>query len=155
MSHSEQDAESLDRRSLMKVATGGLLAGVVLAAAPQFSGDTEAASVPNNFRAVVHITRLENFPYAFSSLETIAKEYKKATGRLIVDGDAVKGLNDDDILGQIQTANDAGAEIYAASDALSINGIDPSSLPKYINSGDPGVIAVVEAQSKQYYYFAL
>ena len=155
MSHGKLDDESLDRRSLMKVAAGGLVAGGLLATAPRFSGEVEAASVPSNFRAVVHITRLENFPYAFSSLETIAKNYKKATGRLIVDGDAVKGLTADDILGQIEAANDAGAEIYAASDALSINGIDPSSLPKFVNSGDPGVIAVVDAQIKNYHYLAL
>jgi len=155
VSHLEQDDESIDRRALMKVAAGGLLAGGMLAAAPRISGGVEAADVPNNFRAVVHITHQENFPYAFSTLEIIAKNYKKATGRLILDGDAVKGLTDDDILGQIKTASDAGAEIYAASDALSINGIDPSSLPKYVNSSDPGVIAVVDAQLKKYHYLAL
>jgi intracellular sulfur oxidation DsrE/DsrF family protein len=111
-----------------------------------------AQSVPNNFRSVVHITRQEDFVYAFSSLDTIARHYKKATGRLIVDGDAVKGLTDDDILGQLKSANDAGAEIVAASDALSINGIDPSTLPDYVNTDNPGLIAVVEAQTKGYQY---
>ena len=123
--------------------------------APWSSSDVEAAFVPNDFRAVVHITRQEDFPYAFSSLDTIAQHYKKATGRLIVDGDAVKGLTDEDTLGQIKSANDAGAEIVAASDALSINGIDPASLPDYVDSDNSGVIAVVDAQTKGFQYYKL
>ena len=111
--------------------------------------------MPNNFRAVVHITRQEDFTYAFSSLDTIAQHYKKATGRLIIDGDAVKGLTDDDILAQLKSADDAGAEIVAANDALSVNGIDPDSLPDYVNTDNPGVIAVVDAQVKGYHYYKL
>lgn len=150
----ELDDSSLDRRSLMKVATGGLIVGGLVATL----GDThraEAAFVPNNFRAAVHITRQEDLPYAFSSLDTIAQHYKKATGRLIFDGDAVKSLTDDNVLAQVKSANDAGAEIVAANDALSINGIDPSSLPDYINTDNPGVIAVVDAQVKGYHYYKL
>ena len=155
MSQLELDDESLDRRALLKAAAGGLAVGGLLVSAPWTSGDAEAAFVPNNFRAVVHITRQEDFPYAFSSLDTIAQHYKKATGRLIVDGDAVKGLTDDDTLGQIKSANDAGAEIVAASDALNINEIDPASLPDYVNSDNSGVIAVVDAQVKGYHYYKL
>jgi intracellular sulfur oxidation DsrE/DsrF family protein len=151
----EPTEESLDRRALIKIAAGGLAAGGLLAEAAQRPVGVVAAFVPNNFRAVVHITRQEDFAYAFSSLDTIAQHYKKASGRLILDGDAVKGLTDDDILGQLKSAKDAGAEIVAASDALSINGIDPSSLPSYVKSDNPGVIAVVDAQVKGYHYYKL
>ena len=40
-----------------------------------------------------------------------------------------------------------------ASDALAANGIDPTSLPDYINSENPGVIAVLESQSTGYLYY--
>jgi intracellular sulfur oxidation DsrE/DsrF family protein len=73
----------------------------------------------------------------------------------VIDGDAVKALTDDDILGQIKSANDAGAEIVAANDALSINGIDSDSLPDYIDTGNPGIIAVVDAQTKGFQYYKL
>ncbi len=155
MISNEQEEAALDRRALMKVAAGGLVAGGLITAAPWMAGEAEAAFVPNNFRAVVHVTRQEDFTYAFSSLDTIAQHYKKATGRFIIDGDAVKGLTDEDILGQLKSAKDAGAEIVAASDALSVNGIDPDSLPDYVDTDNPGVIAVVDAQVKGYHYYKL
>jgi intracellular sulfur oxidation DsrE/DsrF family protein len=155
LSNSEPVDEALDRRAMLKAAAGGFVAGGLLAAVSQRPLQAEAAFVPNNFRAVVHITRQEDFTYAFSSLDTIAQHYKKATGRLIIDGTAVMGLSNDDILGQIQSAKDAGAEIIAASDALSINGIDPSALPSYIKTDVQGVIAVVDAQVKGYHYMKL
>lgn len=156
MAHNELDDVAFDRRSLMKVAAGGIVVGSVIAANPWTTGEAEAAAfVPNNFRAVVHVTRQEDFTYAFSSLDTIAQHYSKAKGRLIIDGDAVKGLTDDDTLAQIKSAKDAGAEIVAANDALSVNGIDPSTLPDYVDSDNPGVIAVVDAQVKGYHYYKL
>lgn len=151
----ENDDDTLDRRALLKVAAGGLVAGGLLTAAPIGSSTVDAAMVPNNFRAAVHVTRQEDFQYALSSLDTIAQHYKKATGRLIIDGDAVKGLTDDGILGQLKSANDAGAEILAASDALGINNIDPSTLPDYLDASNPGVIAVVEAQVKGFHYYKI
>ena len=83
----------------------------------------------------------------------IAESYKKATGRLIIDGDAVNSLSDQGMLDQLKSANDADAEILAASDALEINGIDASSLPDYIDSSMPGLIAVLESETKGYHYF--
>ncbi len=151
----DQNDGALDRRSMMKVAAGGLLVGGLLAVAPRGSEEAEAADVPNNFRAVVHITRQEDFPYAFSSLDTIAQHYSKAKGLFLIDGAAVKGLTDSGILDQLKSANDAGAEIAVANDALSMNGIDPSSLPDYVNSDNPGIIFAVEAQVKGYHYYKL
>ena len=155
MISNDQDDGALDRRAMMKVAVGGLLVGGLLSAAPSFSHEAEAADVPNNFRAVVHITRQEDYASAFSSLDTIAQHYKKATGRLLIDGEAVKGLTDTGILDQLKSADDAGTEIVVANDALSTNGIDPDSLPDYVNSDNPGVIAAVEAQVKGYHYYKL
>jgi intracellular sulfur oxidation DsrE/DsrF family protein len=149
------DDDALDRRALMKVAAGGVAAASLIALSPLAGNTAQAAFLPNNFRAIVHVTRQEDFPYAFSSLDTIAQHYSKATGRLVIDGDAVKALTDDDILGQIKSANDAGAEIVAANDALSINGIDSDSLPDYIDTGNPGIIAVVDAQTKGFQYYKL
>jgi len=151
----DQNEGALDRRAMMKVAAGGLLVGGLLSIAPRATEDAEAADVPNNFRAVVHITRQEDFTYAFSSLDTIAQHYKKATGKFLIDGEAVKGLTDSGILDQLKSAHDAGAEIVVASDALSMNGIDPDSLPDYVNSDNPGVIAAVESQVKGYHYYKL
>ncbi len=155
MAHRDTSDGEFDRRALLRVAAVGVSAGGFLAVAPSFAGDAAADSVPNNFRAAIHVTRQEDFTYAFSALDTIAQHYKKATGHLIIDGDAVKSLTDDAVLTQLQNAKDSGAEIVAASDALSINGIDPSSLPDYIKSGDPGVIAVVDAQVKGFHYYKI
>jgi len=127
----------------------------MLVSTPWESNEVQAALVPNNFRVAVHVTRQEDFAYAFSSLDTIAKHYTKATAKLIVDGDGVKSLTDDGVLGQIDAANKAGAQIIAASDALSANGIDPTTLPSYIDTKNPGVIAVVEAQTTGFQYYKL
>ncbi len=155
MKHRKTELVAIDRRALMKVVAGGAVAGGLLASAPLVANEVHAATVPSNFRAAVHITRQEDFVYAFSSLDTIAKHYKKATGRLIVDGDAVKSLTDSDILGQIDAAKKAGAEIVVASDALSMNGIDPSTLPSYFDTKNSGVIAVMEAMTKEFNYYKL
>jgi intracellular sulfur oxidation DsrE/DsrF family protein len=140
---------------MVKAAIAGVSSGMVLPLLPRSSDGVEAASVPNNFRAIVHITRQEDFTYAFSSLAIIAQKYKKATGRLLIDGAAVTSLTDDDVLTQLKSASDAGAEILAASDALSINNIDPSSLPDFIEAKNPGVIAIVDAQINRYHYMKL
>ena len=153
MSHTRAGADSMDRRALMKVAAGGLVVGGILGAAPSSESRVEAAFVPNNFRATVHVTTQEAIPFALSSLHTIAENYSKATGRLIIDGNAVTSLSDQGFLDQLKNAKDAGAEIAAASDALQINGIDPASLPDYIDWSLPGIIAVLEADTKGYHYF--
>lgn len=152
VTHPETDGKALDRRSVIRAAVGGVAVGTLLPFVPETSTGVSAASVPNNFRAIIHVTRQDDFPYAFSSLATIAQSYKKATGRLLIDGDAVKSLTDETVLAQLESANDAGAEIAAASDALSINGLDPSSLPSYVDTKDPAVIAVVDAQINRYHY---
>lgn len=155
MSQFHHGNDSFDRRSLVKVAAAGVVASGLLAAAPMELRDVDAAFVPNNFHAVVHVTRQEDFPYAFSSLDTISQNYEKAKGRLVIDGDAVRGLSDAGLLDHIKAAKDNGAEIVAASDALTINGIDASTLPDYIDTGSTGVIAVVDAQVKGYHYYKL
>ncbi|MEZ4531473.1 MAG: hypothetical protein R2835_02240 [Thermomicrobiales bacterium] len=154
MTRLENDDAALARRALIKGAAGGLIAGGLIAGSME-TRLAEAAFVPNNFHVVVHVTRQEDLPYAFSSLDTVAQHYKKATARLVFDGDAVKALTDDDVLTQVQAAKDAGAEIVAASDALSINGIDASSLPDFVDTDNTGVIAVVDAQVKGFHYYKL
>jgi intracellular sulfur oxidation DsrE/DsrF family protein len=146
---------ALDRRSLIKLAGAGVAAATLLGASPNSMNEVSAAFVPNNFRACIHITSEDGFQYAFSALQTIADQYKKASGRLIIDGAAVKSLTSDDMIASLKSANDKGAEIQAASDALAINGIDPSTLPDFIDTKNPGVIAVVDSQVKGYHYYKL
>lgn len=150
---SNQEHERLDRRTLIKVAAGGVAATGLLAMAPEPSGAEPAALVPNNFRAAIHVTDEDSLQYAYSALETIAEHYKKADGQLIIDGSAVKVLATDDGLNNLKSAHDAGAEIVAANDALVIHGIDPKSLPDFINVDNPGVIAVIDAQVKGFHYY--
>jgi intracellular sulfur oxidation DsrE/DsrF family protein len=151
----EAAQNAIDRRSLLKVTGGALAAAAIYAAAPIASNEVAEAFVPNNFHACIHITREDDFQYAFSALQTISEQYKKATGRLIVDGGAVKSLTSDDMIASLKSANDKGAEIKAASDALAINGVDPTSLPDFIDAKNPGVIAVVDAQVKGFHYYKL
>ena len=145
--------ERLDRRTLMKVAAGSAVVGGLLVASPGHSGAAPSAMVPNNFRAAVHVTDENSMQYAYSALATISEHYSKAKGRLIIDGAAVKILATDDGLNNVKSVHDAGADIWVASDALAANGIDPTSLPDYINSENPGVIAVLESQSTGYLYY--
>lgn len=158
MSRSEEndpneERERLDRRTLIRVAAGGVAATGLLAAVPEPSGAAPAALVPNNFRAAIHVTDENSLQYAYSALETIAEHYKKADGQLIIDGAAVKILATDDGLNNVKSAHDAGADIVAANDALAIYGIDPKSLPDFINVDNPGVIAVIDAQVKGFHYY--
>jgi intracellular sulfur oxidation DsrE/DsrF family protein len=143
----------LDRRTLMKGAAGGALASGLLVAAPALTGAALPAAVPNNFRAAVHVTDESSLQYAYSALETISQHYSKAKGRLIIDGPAVKILTTEDGLNNVKSVHDAGADVWVANDALAINGIDPTSLPDFINSENPGVIAVLESQSTGYMYY--
>lgn len=145
----------LDRRSLVKTAVAGATAVGLAALAPSDTSATARAFVPNNFHAVIHVTNPDGMPYAFSALQTIADHYDKATGRLIIDGTAVAMLATEDGLASLETAEKAGAEIVAARDALQINGIDPDSLPDFIDADDPGIIAVVDAQVKGFHYYKL
>lgn len=146
---------AVDRRGLFKVAGGGLVAAGLLAAAPLATGEIAEAFVPNNFRACIHVTREEDFQYAFSALETISEHYSKASGLLIIDGAAVKSLASDDMITSLTSAHDNGADIAAAADALEINGIDPTTLPDFIDVKNPGVIQVVDSQVKGYHYYKL
>jgi len=148
-----EESERLDRRTLIKVAAGGVATTSVLAIAPEPSGAAPAALVPNNFRAAIHVTDEDSLQYAYSALETIAEHYEKADGQLILDGSAVKILATDDGLNNLKSAHDAGADIVAANDALAIHGIDPKSLPDFINVDNPGVIAVIDAQVKGFHYY--
>jgi intracellular sulfur oxidation DsrE/DsrF family protein len=148
-----EETNRLDRRTLMRVAAGGVAVTGLLAAAPESSEAATAALVPNNFRAAIHVTNEDSLQYAYSALETIAEHYKKADGRLIIDGAAVKILATDDGLNNVKSAHDAGAEIMAANDALAIHGIDPKSLPDFINTDNPGVIAVIDSQVTGYHYY--
>jgi intracellular sulfur oxidation DsrE/DsrF family protein len=137
----------------VKLAAGGAISGGLAAALPARPASVDAAFVPNNFRAVVHVTSEDGMQYAFAALETITENYDKATARLVIDGSAVKLLTTDDGLNSIKAAHDAGAEIVVANDALAINGIDPSTLPDYIDKDNPGVIAVVDSQVKGFHYY--
>jgi len=152
---SAQSEDRFDRRTLMKVATGGVAAAGLLAVAPSAAPSVAAAFVPNNFRAAIHVTSEDGMQYAYSALETIANNYSKASGRLIIDGAAVKLLTTDVGLSNVKSAHDAGAEIVAANDALAINGIDPTTLPDYVDTSNPGVIAVVDSQVKGFHYYKL
>lgn len=140
-----------DRRGLLRYAIG-VSAGIAALAVPS-QRNTYAADVPDNFRAAIHITEEASFPYALSALQTIHDDYHKASGRLIIDGNAVNGLASQSTLDTLKTAHDDGADIVAASDALEINGIDPSTLPDFVSVGDPGLILVLEAQVKGYHYY--
>ena len=147
--------DRIDRRTLMKVATSGVAVAGLLTVAPTEANSVSAAFVPNNFRAAIHVTSEDGMQYAYSALETIANNYSKASGRLIIDGAAVKLLTTDDGLSNVKSVHDAGADVVAASDALAINGIDPSTLPDYIDTSNPGVIAVVDSQVKGFHYYKL
>jgi intracellular sulfur oxidation DsrE/DsrF family protein len=147
------EVNRLDRRTLMKGAAGGAIASGLIAAAPALTGAALPAAVPNNFRAAVHVTDENALQYAYSALETISQNYSKAKGRLIIDGAAVKILTTDDGLNNIKAVHDGGADVWVANDALAINGIDPASLPDFINTDNPGVIAVLESQSTGYMYY--
>lgn len=140
-----------DRRGLLRYALG-VSAGIAALAAPS-QRNASAADVPDNFRAAIHITEEASFTYALSALQTIHDDYHKASGRLIIDGNAVKSLASQSTLDALKTAHDAGADIVAASDALEINGIDPNTLPDFVSVGDPGLILVLEAQVKGYHYY--
>ena len=143
----------LDRRTLMKVAAGSAVVGGLLVTAPGHTGAALPATVPNNFRAAVHVTDEAAMQYAYSALATISEHYSKAKGRLIIDGAAVKILTTEDGLNNVKSVHDGGADIWVANDALAINGIDPTSLPDFINTDNPGVIAVLESQSTGYLYY--
>lgn len=149
----DDDHGRFDRRALMKIAAGGAAAGGLLFTAVGNTGAAPPAMVPKNFRAAVHVTDATTMQYAYSALETISQNYSSAKGRLIIDGAAVKILATEDGLNNVKSVHDAGADVWVANDALAINGIDPTSLPDFINSDNPGIIAVLESQSTGYMYF--
>ena len=142
--------DRVNRRMLVKTAAAGVAASGLIVAP-----SAAAAFVPNNFHALIHVTNADGMQYAFSALQTIAEHYDKATGRLIIDGSAVAMLATDDGLKSLEAADKAGADILAARDALQINGIDPDSLPDFIDAKETGIIAVIDAQIKGFHYYKL
>ncbi|MCA9858783.1 MAG: hypothetical protein KC438_03635 [Thermomicrobiales bacterium] len=145
----------MDRRTLIKGAAGATAALGLRTAISDRSAAAPLPFVPSDFRAVIHVTRADDLPYAFSALQTIADHYSKASGRLVLDGSAVTSLTSDQTLDALQQAHEHGAEIVAASDALEINGVDVSSLPDFVNTKETGLIAVVDAQLKGFHYYKL
>jgi len=147
--------ELFDRRTLVKAAAVGVAAGGLLGAGLAPTGADASDSIPNNFHAAIHVSTTEAMPYAYAALETISEHYKKAQGRLILDGSAVTLLSDDGAVASLKSASDAGAEIVAARDACQINNIDPDSLPDFIDAGSNGIVVVIDSYMKHFHYCKL
>ncbi len=140
---------------MVKVAAASVVTGEFLWASPAAASVLADVAVPNNFHALIHVTNPEGMQYAYSALQTMAEHYSKAKARLIIDGSAVDAVTTPDGLSSLEAASKSGVDIAIARDALEINGIDPKSLPDFLDAGNPGIILVVDALVKGFHYYKL
>lgn len=155
-------ALSLTRRTAVR--RGALAAGVVAglaqvvtpmaAAQDSTPGATPAdASIPADFKVVLHAAEIENWDFVLSNLRNLTAEWPRARLRVVVDGSAVSALQgENNLTMELGTMADKGVVVQICPNALREHAIDVATVPSYAQTSLGGVVALVLAQHEGYAY---
>jgi len=151
-------AAGVSRRAAVGGVTAAVLGAAGLArgavAAPvQATPPAEAATVPADFKVVLHASDPTHWPYVLSNLTNLAQQWPRAQIRVVVDGTAVYGLQGvTDITTKLAPFAARGVALEVCPNALHEHGIDPRTMPPYARVTLGGVVALVAAQRAGYAY---
>lgn len=129
------------------------IAGGHGAAVAQEATPGAIASVPPDFKVVLHAAQVENWPFVRSNLKNLASDWPRAQIRVVVDGSAVTALQGENDLTQELTRLAAGGlQLHVCPNALREHGIDPNTIPHAAITNLGGVVALVQAQHEGFAY---
>lgn len=111
------------------------------------------ASLPDDFKVVLHAAEIENWKFVMSNLRNLTQEWPRARLRLVVDGSAVTGLQgENNLTRELGELAEKGVLVQICPNALRDQGIDPATVPTYAQTTLGGVVALVLAQHEGYAY---
>lgn len=146
--------QSLTRREVaggIGVAAAGALAPRLTSA--QAASPAAGLPVPPDFRVVLHVSRIDHWPYALSNVDNVQRDWPQATIRIVVDGTGVYSLQGpSDIVTALTNAYAAGLELNVCPNALAEHNIAVASVPAFANTSLGGVVALVAAQREGFVY---
>jgi intracellular sulfur oxidation DsrE/DsrF family protein len=145
---------SLTRRDVT-AGIGAAAAGAVLPrmAMAQDATPVSGSPVPPDFRVVLHVSRIDHWPYALSNVDNLLRNWPQATVRVVVDGTGVYSLQGpSDIVAALTKAYAAGLELVVCPIALREHNIAVASVPAFANTSLGGVVALVAAQREGFVY---
>ena len=155
-------ALSLSRRAAVR---GGALAAGLLAGAGQISPSVAGAqaddpsatptdaSIPDDFKVVLHAAEVQNWEFVLSNLRNRTQEWPRARLRVVVDGSAVTALQgENNLTSELGTMAEAGVLLQICPNALREHDIDLATVPAFAQTSLGGVVALVLAQHEGYAY---
>lgn len=111
------------------------------------------ASLPDDFKVVLHAAEIENWKFVMSNLRNLTQEWPRARLRVVVDGSAVTGLQgENNLTRELGELAEKGVLVQICPNALRDQGIDPATVPTYAQTTLGGVVALVLAQHEGYAY---
>jgi intracellular sulfur oxidation DsrE/DsrF family protein len=141
------------------VLAAGMVAGVAQAATSALAQGDDAsatpadASIPADFKVVLHAAEVENWEFALSNLRNLTTDWPQARLRVVVDGSAVTVLQgENNLTTELGTMAAKGVRVQICPNALHEHYIDPAMVPSYAQTSLGGVVALVLAQHEGYAY---
>jgi intracellular sulfur oxidation DsrE/DsrF family protein len=138
----------------------GIVAGLAQVATPVAAAQDSTpgatpsdASIPADFRVVLHAAEVENWEFVLSNLRNLTTEWPLARLRVVVDGSAVTALQgENDLTTELGTMAAKGVMVQICPNALREHNIDVATVPSYAQTSLGGVVALVLAQHEGYAY---
>jgi uncharacterized protein len=141
------------------VLAAGLMAGSARVASPALAQEDDAsatpsdASIPPDFKVVLHAAEVENWQFVLSNVRNLTTEWPRARLRVVVDGSAVTALQGENNLTiELGTLAAQGVVVQICPNALHEHDINPATVPTYAQTTLGGVVALVLAQHEGYAY---
>jgi uncharacterized protein len=141
------------------VLAAGLMAGSARVASPALAQEDDAsatpsdASIPPDFKVVLHAAEVENWQFVLSNVRNLTTEWPRARLRVVVDGSAVTALQGENNLTiELGTLATQGVVVQICPNALHEHDINPATVPTYAQITLGGVVALVLAQHEGYAY---
>ena len=148
------------RRRALQSAGAALVSAVGIAehapdAVAQSPSSPAAATptIPADFKVVLHVAEVQNWPYVLSNLRNLTQEWPQAQLRVVVDGSAVTSLQGtNNLTTELAQLAGAGVQLQVCPNALHEHGIDPGTIPAFAQTSLGGVVALVVAQHEGFSY---
>jgi intracellular sulfur oxidation DsrE/DsrF family protein len=141
------------------VLAAGLMAGSARVASPALAQEDDAsatpsdASIPPDFKVVLHAAEVENWQFVLSNVRNLTTEWPRARLRVVVDGSAVTALQgENNLTTELEMLAAQGVLVQICPNALHEHDINPATVPTYAQTTLGGVVALVLAQHEGYAY---
>jgi intracellular sulfur oxidation DsrE/DsrF family protein len=151
----------VSRRTAVRkgVLAAGLVAGGARVASPALAQGDDAsatpsdASIPPDFKVVLHAAEVENWQFVLSNVRNLTTEWPRARLRVVVDGSAVTALQgENNLTTELEMLAAQGVLVQICPNALHEHDINPATVPTYAQTTLGGVVALVLAQHEGYAY---